>query len=167
MRMPASGPFPGMDPWLEQHWGDVHQRMVTYACDQLQPRLPVDLRARLQERVFVETDDEEESRSIYPDVQVVQRPPTARSTNDAALLGTNTAEPLIIHLGDEPVTESFIEIIDTKAGGRIVTVIELLSIANKIPGKGQDLYVKQRQELEQGRVNLVEIDLLRAGQRIL
>ncbi len=37
-------PFPGMDPYLEQHWGDVHHRLVQYASDQLQEHLPADLR---------------------------------------------------------------------------------------------------------------------------
>ena len=37
-------PFPGMDPYLERHWGDVHQALVTYIRDQLQPSLPDDLR---------------------------------------------------------------------------------------------------------------------------
>jgi Protein of unknown function (DUF4058) len=50
-------PFPGMDPDLERHWGDVHQRIVTYACDRLQSRLPEDLRARMQERVYIEIPD--------------------------------------------------------------------------------------------------------------
>ncbi|MEX0701345.1 MAG: DUF4058 family protein [Planctomycetales bacterium] len=43
-------PFPGMDPWLEQHWGDVHTRFVTYCSDRLQTALPRDLRARVEER---------------------------------------------------------------------------------------------------------------------
>ena len=47
-----------MDPYLEQHWLDVHHRLATYACDQLQRKLPRDLRARIEERVFVESDDE-------------------------------------------------------------------------------------------------------------
>ena len=38
-----ASPFPGMDPYLERFWGDVHSRLVTYACDQIQERLPVDL----------------------------------------------------------------------------------------------------------------------------
>ena len=38
-------PFPGMDPYLERHWGDVHQALVTYIRDQLQASLPDDLRA--------------------------------------------------------------------------------------------------------------------------
>jgi hypothetical protein len=41
-----------MDPYLEapMYWGDVHRRIVTYTCDQIQSRLPADLRARMQER---------------------------------------------------------------------------------------------------------------------
>ena len=46
-------PFPGMDPYLERHWGDVHTRLITYSSDQLQTVLPKDLRARVQERVVV------------------------------------------------------------------------------------------------------------------
>ena len=48
-------PFPGMDPYLEQHWLDVHHALTTYARDQLQSKLPRNLRARLEERVFQET----------------------------------------------------------------------------------------------------------------
>jgi len=28
--------FPGMDPYLEQFWLDVHARLVLYICDQLE-----------------------------------------------------------------------------------------------------------------------------------
>jgi hypothetical protein len=51
-------PFPGMDPYLEESWGDVHHRLITYAADQLQTTLPKDLRARVEERVFVESEVE-------------------------------------------------------------------------------------------------------------
>ncbi len=40
-------PFPGMDPYLESHWGDVHASLVIYIRDALQGLLPVDLRARV------------------------------------------------------------------------------------------------------------------------
>jgi hypothetical protein len=50
-----ASPFPGMDPYLEQHWGDVHQSLIIYAGDHLQKLLPKDLRARVEERVFVES----------------------------------------------------------------------------------------------------------------
>jgi hypothetical protein len=53
------------------------------------------------------------------------------------------------------------------SGNRVITVIELLSLANKMPGAGKDLYVQKQQELLEGEVSLVEIDLLREGQWVL
>jgi Protein of unknown function (DUF4058) len=77
------------------------------------------------------------------------------------------AEPLVIFLPDEPVTESSIAIIDVGSGRRVITVIEMLSLSNKLPGEGQELYRRKQRELKDGQVNLVEIDLLRAGDRVL
>ena len=40
-------PFPGMDPYLEAPslWPDVHHRLITALCDQIQPQLgPLQLR---------------------------------------------------------------------------------------------------------------------------
>ena len=48
-------PFPGMDPYLEQSWGDVHCRMIVYSCDSIQKQLPGDLVARVNERESFET----------------------------------------------------------------------------------------------------------------
>ena len=76
------------------------------------------------------------------------------------------AEPLLIHLPDESVSQGFIEIIDAGSGNRVVSVIEVLSLANKTPGMGQDLYRQKQRELHEARVNLVEVDLLRAGRRL-
>jgi len=160
----TKSPFPGMDPYLEEHWRDVHHRFLTYACDELQPRLPSDLRARLEERVFVEPESGE-GRGIYPDVRVVERP--GLGVGMAPASDVAVAEPLIIHAESEPATEGFIEIIDVGSGNRVVTVIELLSDSNKLPGDGQDQYRKKQREYLQGGVSLVEIDLLRSGQRVL
>ena len=66
-------PFPGMDPYLESHWGDIHHRLVNYACDAIQPHLPGDLYARMEERVYVESPQELAAR--YPDVRVVEGEP--------------------------------------------------------------------------------------------
>ncbi len=63
--------------------------------------------------------------------------------------------------------QGFIEIIDIKSGRRVVTVIEILSPSNKIPGPGRDLYLKKQNELRAGSVSLVEIDLLRSGNRVM
>jgi Protein of unknown function (DUF4058) len=145
-------PFPGMDPYLEEFWGDVHAGLVLYARDELQSQLPGDLRARVEEHVFVDSPQEEE-RSVYPDI-VVER---------ATALDVRASAPLILELGDEPRTETFIEIIDIGSGRRVVTVLEVLSPANKRPGQGREMYQKKQRELLEGNVSLVEIDLLRAG----
>ena len=158
-------PFPGMDPYLEQHWRDVHHRFTTYACDALQAGLPRDLRARLEERVFVESADSQ-GRSVYPDIRVVERS-KSRQPPLPATGGIAVADPLILRLEDEPVSEGFIQIIDVATGNQVVTVIELLSLSNKLPGEGNQLYLKKQQECRAGGVSLVEIDLLRSGKRVL
>jgi hypothetical protein len=61
------------------------------------------------------------------------------------------------------VTESNIEIIDARSGGRVVTIVEFLSRSNKTPGPGRDLYLQKQADARRARANLVEVDLLRAG----
>ncbi|HMC88380.1 MAG TPA: DUF4058 family protein, partial [Gemmataceae bacterium] len=161
-----ASPFPGMDPYLERFGSDVHARLVTYACDQLQERLPPDLIARMQERIYVETP-EGPGRSMHPDVRVVEK--GRRQTGVAtALNGIAVAEPEIVLVSsDEPQTETYLEIVEARSGHRVITGIEFLSPSNKTPGPGQDLYLQKEKELREGRVSLVEIDLVRSGQRIL
>ena len=134
-------------------------------CDQLQTRLPADLRARVEERVFVEPVFGV-SRSVYPDIRVVERG-RGRSAATAVEPGPAEDEPLVIYLPDEPVMERYIEIIDVGSGRPVVTAVEVLSLSNKLPGEGQELYRRKQQELRDGHANLVEIDLLRAGDRLL
>ncbi len=161
-----ASPFPGMDPYLERFWGDVHHSLVTYARDQVQHRLPSGLIARMEERVFLEMP-EGNGRSMYPDVRVVERRPGTAGVAIAAD-GVAVAEPELVHVpADEPVTEAFIEIIEARSGHRVVAVIEFLSPTNKAPGPGQDLYLQKERELRQARVSLVEVDLVRTGRRIL
>jgi hypothetical protein len=155
-----------MDPYLEQFWGDVHHRLITYSCDAIQKQLPGDLRARMDERVFVEPA-EGQGRNIIPDVRVVERGRPHELDLETSN-GIAVAEPLVVHLEqDEPIRQGYIEIIDIKSGRRVVTVIEVLSPSNKVPGPGRELYLKKQDELRAGRVSLVEIDLVRTGTRVL
>lgn len=159
-------PFPGMDPYLEDHWRDVHHRFLTYASDDLQPNLPKNLRARLEERVFVEPEGVD-ARSLYPDIRVIERPKWASGSAPSAVSDVAVAEPIIVCGDPEPPTEGFIEIIDVGSGNRVVTVIELLSASNKYAGEGQEKYLKKQRDYRDGKVSLVEIDLLRGGKRVL
>lgn len=99
-----ASPFPGMDPYLERHWRDVHASLVIYARDQLDGRLPRDLRARVEERVFLESTSGVE-RETYPDVRIVER---ARAAPPAPKVhgGIITAEPLIV-VAEEPVPDVY------------------------------------------------------------
>ena len=60
-------PFPGMDPYLEQHWGDVHHSLVTFAQGSLNEQLPADLRARVEERVLWELPSHDDH--VEPETQ--------------------------------------------------------------------------------------------------
>src|SRR5438552_18369872 len=114
-------PFPGMDPYLEARWADVHQSLITYARDALQPDLPGDLRARIEERVFVETEAEQ-IRRIVPDLHVAQlHEARAGKPGRTESGGVAVAEPMVFLLEDEEVTEGYIEIRE-RGGGKVITV---------------------------------------------
>lgn len=49
-------PFPGLDPYLEAHWGDVHTSLMVYVADAVQEQLPGDLFARVLEELDVHAD---------------------------------------------------------------------------------------------------------------
>ena len=157
-------PFPGMDPWLELHWGSVHARLITYISDQISEKLPEPLVSRPEESVLVDLPAEP-AAWVRPDVAI------AEAANGAAEAAVGTlappmrvAEPLLMRV-PEPEVHRNVEIIDPSSGGRVITVIEVLSPSNKAPGRARMAYQsKQRVFIEAG-VNLVEIDLLRKGQR--
>ena len=166
--MPATSPFPGMDPYLEDQWGDVHAALVTYIRDALQPRLPSGLRVRAENRAYVEVD-EHLVRQLQPDVQVVEYRPRHPADGGTAVATALTAPSrrLVLHLTSEPVTETFLRVVDTKSGGQVVTVIEVLSPGNKLGGEGERTYIQNQRELLTAGVSLVEIDLVRGGRHVL
>jgi hypothetical protein len=52
--MSQESPFPGMDPYLEQHWRDVHASLIVYSSDQIQVQLPDDLVANVHKPGFAD-----------------------------------------------------------------------------------------------------------------
>ena len=152
-----------MDPWLEDDWEGVHTRLVTYACDQLQDQLGGGLIARLEKRVYVETEFEE-PRQYVPDVHVYDR--GRRPPRRAAAGGVAVAEPEILSLPPPEVREAYIEIRDHKAREKLVTVIELVSPVNKRGVVGRRQYQQKQRDVMRADVNLVEIDLLRGGRAV-
>lgn len=158
-----------MDPHLERHWLHVHHALITYCVDQLQPRLLNALRARMEERVYVEPE-EETGRNIGRDVRVIQRSAGTGRTFESegeggVAVATGIAEPVILECRSEPIHEGIVTIIDRESGGRVVTVIEFVSPSNKRAGEGREQYLRKRNECFAGGVNYVEIDLTRAENR--
>src|SRR5205085_7774790 len=99
--------FPGMDPYLEPHWRDVHHRLCTYACDALQPQVRPSLLARIEERLVVESNPGDD-RSIYPDVKLV-RSRGERSPSSEQAGAVVADEPQAVE--DETPTEGSTQII--------------------------------------------------------
>lgn len=158
-------PFPGMDPYLEHPalWPDLHQRLITYLADALQPQVRPRFHARIGERFYVM----EPPRGVYPDVTIFERKPEAeaRKVASGGRAASAVADPaLTIIVSPQQAREPYIEIVDTQSSGRIVTVIEALSPANKIPGPGRDLYLRKQEQILKSGTNLVEIDLLHEGE---
>jgi hypothetical protein len=153
-------PFPGMDPYLENptHWRDVHQSFLVEARVAINRVLPAGYVARTEQRVYIVEPD----RSIYPDITVSRRLPTqpsAASTGNTAVI-----DPSVVYSAPpEEITESFIEIIALEPQQHVVTVLELLSPGNKVPGVGHEEYVRKRGQLLRSDIHLLEIDLLRSG----
>lgn len=161
--MNIRSPFPGMDPYLEAHWGDVHHSLIQYSRDALQGGLPDDLLARVEERVYLEVDDVR-IRSIAPDSRISEWRTNGGGT--AIAQEAAVAEPRIFVVEPEQVTEGFIEIRE-RDGGRVITLLEVLSPANKAGGEGTRQYHLKQSQILQSPTSLVEIDLVRAGQRVL
>ena len=75
-------------------------------------------------------------------------------------------EPLVVQAPGPEIHESYVEIVDLSSK-KVVTVIEVLSPANKFPGPGRDSYLAKQRQVVYSSSNLVEIDLLRVGPHVL
>ncbi len=158
-------PFPGFDPYLQECWSSVHARLITYAADAISEQLPPDLVARTEERVFLECESER-LRHIVPDVHMrdwrTSSSVVREDTGGAAL-----AEPVCsVRVAEEEITESYIEIRDAR-GRQVVTVIEIVSPANKAEGEGRRQYLQKQEDVMQSGTTLVEIDFIRGGSPVL
>ncbi len=168
MKTFATNPFPGMNPWLEAHWSDIHSRLTLYACDQIEKALPRGLQARVEEYLSVEGPSvgDDSLRRIVPDVAIYDTRSSGTFLSRHGVAVMEGSEPIVIRRTAEPMTLRYIQIIDPKADRRVITAIEFISPANKTE-KGAALYIKKQQHLLNGSVNLVEIDLLRRGEWIM
>ena len=160
-------PFPGMNPYLQRHWPDVHVTLIGHCRDALNDLLPPDLIARAEQQVGIGGDEDvgERPTRATPDVRVWQ--PSSDAESDDGGVAVMAAPPPRVKVApmrlrlDSPRKRRWLEIREAD-GGRLVTVVEFLSPANK-RGRGRREFVRKRNRLLRGRVNVVEIDLTRGG----
>ncbi len=164
---PLPTPFPGMDPYLEHPglWPGFHNRLIAALDLDLAPRLRPRYIVSLEERVYISGARDQIGR---PDA-VVYTPREECLGNGASVREARSSGGAVVLTAAVPtpdqIRETYLEVRDP-ASGRVITLIELLSPTNKRPGKGREDYLEKRLDATGTRTNLVEIDLLRAGERM-
>ena len=158
-------PFPGMDPYLEG-LHSVHHQLSAEIARQLAPKLRPKYFPFTEEYFVLDLPEglavvTSEVRHVYPDVGVVKTgsglPGQSGAVAAPAPLTLATVMPA-------RVPHVTIEIRDVHRR-ELVTVIEVLSPANK-RGEGYRTYLAKRQSLLLSTAHLLEIDLLRWGERV-
>ena len=173
-------PFPGMDPYLEgEEWSDFHATFNTVIREVLLPRVRPRYTVKVDRRVFTDVTDGDggpvQRAQRVPDDLVLRNQevggaplgPVAGGAAALATLSVPLAEPVPAVLPARPGVErreTFVEV-RSLPGREVVAVIETLSPANKRPGTGREAYLRKREEVLDGAAHLVEIDLLRGGER--
>jgi hypothetical protein len=153
-----------MDPYIESSgvWGDFHGSMLAAIRADLNARLPRGYAASLELYVWAEeAGTGKKKRAREPDVFVREDPYSGNRVASSASIEA----PATITL---PVLKRkkrrYLRIVEQRSR-QIVTVVELLSPANKNLGDDRSHYLEKRSEYFASSVSFVEIDLLRSGRR--
>lgn len=159
-------PFPGMDPYLEapRRWLDFHNSLAAEIRSALNEQLDPKYAAWLTTYVAYEAVGVAWQRGIQPDVYV-SKAPTEREERFTEV-GTLAPAPVQSAVPIEAAVQIYRVEIRMTADEELVTVIEILSPANKRAGHDDCReYQRKRLAVLCSAVHLVEIDLLRRGER--
>jgi len=159
-----SSPFPGMDPYLEgpEIWGDFHTTTLVAMRAALNAQLPRNYLARVDRYVWLHEPSKPARRRLgKPDLLTIEESRVS-GESPVAVLHAPSQGTLPVHRRQGT---RYLRIVDRR-DRRVVTVIELLSPANKKPGKDRESYLAKRDEFLAAGTNLVEIDLLRRWPRM-
>ena len=161
------GPFPGMDPYLEggPDWPDIHNNLAGAIRTLLNKLLPKPFYAINERRVVLAEHPPERSRR--PDTSVHERSGGSSGRRTATLpeVRRTLTVPVVVATAREELELAFVEVRDEREEDPLVTAIEILSPTNKVAGRDRRAYVRKHREYADRGVSLVEIDLLRDGQR--
>ena len=158
-------PFPGMDPYLEhpELWHQVHNRLIVGIAEAIADQIAPQYRVSVEQRIYQSFDD---PRSIVGIADVAVKPDVWNNDYSCGTEGSASTltRPLRVQLPIPlDVKEHYLEVREV-ATKELITVIKVLSPANKRSGKGRSIYEAKRTEILTSMTNLIEIDVLRLGQ---
>lgn len=161
-------PFPGMDPYIEQPrlWVDFHSDLASEIRAELNRQIRPAYFARLTPYTTYEAIELFRSRRqvIRPDVGVLREVAAPYYAGEVAVLDP----PIESEISMDDLLD-FLGVEVLRSGDeQLITAIEILSPVNKRPGHDAYWdYRRKRRDLLRSEVHLLEIDLLRAGERTL
>jgi hypothetical protein len=157
-----------MDPWLERPTicADVHASLIFALRRQLVPQVSPRYAVAIERRVYL-LDEDDPARVVYvPDVSVARGDGAARHGSTSG--GASAPSAVLVTVTQEPEVRESRLVVMTLPERHVVTAIEVLSPTNKTPGsRGRDEYQAKRRDVLRSDASLVEIDLLRGGQRVV
>jgi hypothetical protein len=159
-----------MDPYLEtpDRWRNVHNNLATEIQAQLAPLLRPRYYADQESRFIYETGlNIATKHQALPDLSVLESPQSTPSAHSQGGAGVSIAPaPLELLITTDLPERLNTVVIRTVASDVLVTAIEILSLVNKRPGHAAfTAYRRKRQAILESTTHLIEIDLLRAGER--
>jgi len=164
-------PFPGMNPYLEnpKMWQQVHKRLIVEIANAMNPKIRPKYRIEIEERVYETNPSDGDSLLVgIPDDVVVQT--AAKSSpypESNVAVAPPLSQPIKVTLSlPTTVKEWYLEVKEV-ASGEVITAIEILSPKNKAAGEGRKSYQSKRQKVLTSLTNLIEIDLLRRGKKMV
>lgn len=150
--------FPGMNPYLESpyRWPEIHTWLIVELARTLNPQLKPKYRAAVETRIYTDS-----VLVGIADAAVFEKPNISPKRMISVAIATKPERVTVPMMSE--VTERYLEIRERETQ-RVLTVIEVLSPANKRAGQGRKKYLEKRQNIFDSSTHLVEIDLLRKGE---
>ncbi|MCC5638281.1 DUF4058 family protein [Nostoc sp. CHAB 5844] len=162
-------PFPGMNPYLENPdlCSEVHHRLITAIAIAISHPLRPKYRVAIEKRTY-RINAEDAILIGIPDLAILSAKQKSNSSTTAiTTLPSGTENKSITVTLPLPleIKEGYLEIREVSTG-KVITVIELLSPTNKRTKAGRKFYLEKREKILQSATKLVEIDLIRSGEKM-
>jgi hypothetical protein len=162
-----------MDPYLENPalWSDVHHNLIAECRGLLSSQLRPKYVVKVEERVYIsaESDEEFNTQERVPEIEEASR--TAWESAPFSLgdeaSEVKIPEPIVATTWfEKEVHEAYLTIVD-RTTGDAVTVVEILSPANKVPkSPGRESFEQKRRQVMYSPTHWVEMDLLRGTRMV-